>query len=81
VTSHLFNPDSLLRADYNARFALRAIARSGYSYAFGIEVEHVFRADLETFTVILALARVYFRKVHVFLRGRLHINVGVLDQK
>jgi hypothetical protein len=64
MMSHFFDPDGMLGADDHTRFTLRAITRSGYPYAFGITVEHVLRANFETFTVVLALAGVYFRKVH-----------------
>jgi hypothetical protein len=40
------------------------IVRSGYSYVCVITLKHVFRANFETFTAVLALRRVYLRKVH-----------------
>jgi hypothetical protein len=64
MASHLFNPDGLLGTGHHARVAFRAITGSGYSYTFGIKVKHVFRAYFETFTMVLALIGVYFRKVH-----------------
>lgn len=64
MASHFLDPDGLFGADHQTRFALRAIARSGYSHAFGIKVKHVFRTYFETITVVLALGRVYYRKVH-----------------
>jgi hypothetical protein len=81
MMSHFFDPDGLLRAHHHTRVTLRAITRPGNSNAFGIEVEHVFRADLETFTVVLAFARVYSRKEHVLTLSGLAIKVGPIDQR
>ncbi len=64
MASHFFDSDGLHGADHHACFAFGAISRSGHPETFGITVEHVLRAYFETFTVVLALTRVYIREVH-----------------
>jgi hypothetical protein len=76
---HFFDLDGLLRANHYAGFAVGAIARSGYPDAVGIKVKHVFRADLETFTMVLALGGVYFRKVHAKPLVSATGKVGLID--
>jgi hypothetical protein len=62
--SDFFDHNSFFRADRNARFAAEAVSRIGYRGLAAVDFKDIGRANVYTFSALLAFTFVDFRQEH-----------------